>query len=198
MAENIESTTMAETESQVIETPGHDTPTVEELMAELAKERAEKAKLKNSFDTASSELSNAKKQLKAKMTAEEQEAEAKKAADEAKDARIQELESKFRTMDYSKRYMGIGMDEKTAESLSELTGELTDTDKFFSALGKFVQAVKKQSGEDALQTYLKDNQDIKAGSGATSKDEASIQFATNLASQKAGRGINEDLLKRLL
>lgn len=64
MAENIESTTMAETESQVIETPGHDTPTVEELMAELAKERAEKAKLKNSFDTASSELSNAKKQLK--------------------------------------------------------------------------------------------------------------------------------------
>ena len=101
-------------------------------------------------------------------------------------------------MDYSKRYMGIGMDEKTAESLSELTGELTDTDKFFSALGKFVQAVKKQSGEDALQTYLKDNPDIKAGSGATSKDEASIQFATNLASQKAGRGINEDLLNRLL
>ena len=48
MAENIESTTMAETESQVIETPGHDTPTVEELMAELAKERAEKAKLKSS------------------------------------------------------------------------------------------------------------------------------------------------------
>lgn len=196
MAENMEMTTG--TDIQESENMEKNTPTVEELMAELAKERAEKAKLKNSFDTASSELSNTKKQLKAKMTAEEQEVEAKKAADEAKDARIQELESKFRMMDYSKRYMGIGMDEKTAEALSELTGELTDTDKFFSALGKFVQSVKKQSGEDALQTYLKDNPDIKAGSGAASKDEASIQFAKNLAAQKSGTGINEDLLKKLM
>lgn len=196
MAENIEMTTG--TDIQESENMEKNTPTVEELMAELAKERAEKAKLKNSFDTASSELSNTKKQLKAKMTAEEQEVEAKKAADEAKDARIQELESKFRMMDYSKRYMGIGMDEKTAEALSELTGELTDTDKFFSALRKFVQSVKKQSGEDALQTYLKDNPDIKAGSGAASKDEASIQFAKNLAAQKSGTGINEDLLKKLM
>lgn len=196
MAENMEMTTG--TDIQESENMEKNTPTVEELMAELAKERAEKAKLKNSFDTASSELFNTKKQLKAKMTAEEQEVEAKKAADEAKDARIHELESKFRMMDYSKRYMGIGMDEKTAEALSELTGELTDTDKFFSALGKFVQSVKKQSGEDALQTYLKDNPDIKAGSGAASKDEASIQFAKNLAAQKSGTGINEDLLKKLM
>ena len=196
MAENMEMATG--TDIQESENMEKNTPTVEELMAELAKERAEKAKLKNSFDTASSELSNTKKQLKAKMTAEEQEVEAKKAADEAKDARIQELESKFRMMDYSKRYMGIGMDEKTAEALSELTGELTDTDKFFSALGKFVQSVKKQSGEDALQTYLKDNPDIKAGRGAASKDEASIQFAKNLAAQKSGTGINEDLLKKLM
>lgn len=173
-------------------------PTVEELMAQLAQERATNAQNKAALDKALKEKGELTKNLRAKMTAEEQEAEAKKAADEAKDARIQELESKFRTMDYSKRYMGIGMDEKTAETLSEMTGELTDTDKFFSALGKFVQAVKKQSSEDAVQTYLKDNPDIKAGSGAASKDEAAVQFAQNLASQKAGRGINEDLLKKLL
>lgn len=177
---------------------GGNTPTVEELMAQLAQERATSAQNKAALDKALKEKGELTKNLRAKMTAEEQEDEAKKAADKAKDARIQELESKFRTMDYSKRYMGIGMDEKTAEALSELTGELTDTDKFFSALGKFVQALKKQSSEDAIQAYLKDNPDIKAGSGAASKDEASIQFAENLAAQKAGRGINEDLLKKLL
>lgn len=191
MAENMETT--VGTESQAPESVENKAPTVEELMAELAKERAEKAKLKNSFDTASSELSNTKKQLKAKMTAEEQEAEAKKAADEAKDARIQELESKFRTMDYSKRYMGIGMDEKTAEALSELTGELTDTDKFFSALGKFVQAVKKQSSEDAVQAYLKDNPDVKAGSGDGEKNSLADERAVSIGKRTAGA--NEDILK---
>lgn len=57
--------------------PDEKEPTVEELMAQLAQERAEKAKLKNNFDKTSSELASTKKQLKAKQTAEEQEEEAK-------------------------------------------------------------------------------------------------------------------------
>ena len=85
-----------------------------------------------------------------------------RSADEAKDARIQELESKFRTMDYSKRYMGIGMDEKTAEALSELTGELPDADKFFSALDKFMKSKIKSAGEDAIQELIKKNPEIKS------------------------------------
>lgn len=172
---------------------GGSAPTVEELMAQLAQERAEKEKLRLAKDKANSEAAKYKKSWEAKTSAEEQEAEAKKAADEAKDARIQELESKFRTMDYSKRYMGIGMDEKTAEALSELTGELTDTDKFFSALGKFVQAVKKQSSEDAVQAYLKDNPDIKAGSGDGTKNSLAEERAMSIGKRTAGA--NEDILK---
>lgn len=169
------------------------TPTVEELMAQLAQERATNAQNKAALDKALKEKGELTKNLRAKMTAEEQEAEAKRVADEAKDARIQELESKFRTMDYSKRYMGIGMDEKTAEALSELTGELTDTDKFFSALGKFVQAVKKQSSEDAVQAYLKDNPDIKAGSGDGTKNSLAEERAVSIGKRTAGA--NEDILK---
>lgn len=172
---------------------GGNTPTLEELMAQLAQERATNAQNKAALDKALKEKGELTKNLRAKMTAEEQEAEAKKAADEAKDARIQELESKFRTMDYSKRYMGIGMDEKTAEALSELTGELTDTDKFFSALGKFVQAVKKQSSEDAVQAYLKDNPDIKAGSGGGTKNSLADERAVSIGKRTAGA--NEDILK---
>src|SRR5699024_1494421 len=170
-----------------------NTPSVDELMAELAKERAEKAKLKNSFDTASSELAATKKQLRTKMTAEEQIEEEKRLADEAKDAKIQELESKFRTMDYSKRYMGIGMDEKTAESLSELTGELVDADKFFCALGKFITASNKAAEENYRQELIKNNPDINAGSGGDTKNSLAEERAVSIGKRTAGA--NEDILK---
>ena len=189
MAENLETTTTVETENQNIENT-ENTPSVDELMAELAKERAEKAKLKNSFDAASSELAATKKQLRTKMTAEEQEQEAKREAEEAKDARIQELESKFRIMDYSKRYMGIGMDEKTAEALSELTGQLEDADKFFSALGKFITASNKAAEENYMQELIKTNPDIKAGAGNTDKNAWVADMAKELAHQKTGANAN--------
>ena len=192
MAENLETTTTVETENQNIEN-AENTPSVDELMAELAKERAEKAKLKNSFDTASSELAATKKQLRTKMTAEEQIEEEKRLADEAKNAKIQELESRFRTMDYSKRYMGIGMDEKTAESLSELTGELVDADKFFSALGKFITASNKAAEENYRQELIKNNPDINAGSGGDTKNSLAEERAVSIGKRTAGA--NEDILK---
>ena len=192
MAENLETMTTVEAENQNIEST-ENTPSVDELMAELAKERAEKAKLKNSFDTASSELAATKKQLRTKMTAEEQIEEEKRLAEEAKDAKIQELESKFRTMDYSKRYMGIGMDEKTAEALSELTGELADADKFFSALGKFITASNKAAEENYRQELIKNNPDINAGSGGDTKNSLAEERAVSIGKRTAGA--NEDILK---
>ena len=193
MAENLETTTTTETETPNTGTVENKTPTVEELLTKLAQKDADYAKLKNSFDTTSSELSTAKKQLKAKMTAEEQIEEEKRIADEAKDARIQELESKFRTMDYSKRYMGIGMDEKTAESLSELTGELADADKFFSALGKFITASNKAAEENYRQELIKNNPDINAGSGGDTKNSLAEERAVSIGKRTAGA--NEDILK---
>lgn len=196
MAENLETTTKTETETPNTETVENKTPTVEELLTKLAQKDADYAKLKNSFDTTSSELSTAKKQLKAKMTAEEQIEEEKRIADEAKDAEIKELKEKFRTMDYSKRYMGIGMDEKTAESLSELTGDLPDVDKFFSALDKFVKAKIKTAGENAVQELIKSNPDIKAGTGSTDKNAWVGDIAKELAHQKTG--VNTSNLERYM
>ena len=196
MAENLETTTTAETETPNTETVENRTPTVEELLTKLAQKDADYAKLKNSFDTTSSELSTAKKQLKAKMTAEEQIEEEKRIADEAKDAEIKELKDKFRVMDYSKRYMGIGMDEKTAESLSELTGDLPDVDKFFSALDKFVKAKIKTAGENAVQELIKSNPDIKAGTGSADKNAWVGDIAKELAHQKTG--VNTSNLERYM
>ena len=192
MAENLETMTV-ENETQTTETAENKTPTVEELMAQLAQERAEKEKLRLAKDKANSEAAKYRKSWESKTSAEEQEMEARKAADEAKDARIQELESKFRVMDYSKRYMGIGMDEKTAETLSEMTGELTDPDKFFSALGKFITASNKSAGENAVQDLIKKNPEIKAGSGDDTKTSLAEERAVSIGKRTAGA--NEDILK---
>ena len=193
MAENLETTTVETENVNVEDGVENEKPSVEELMAQLAQERAEKEKLRLAKDKANSEAAKYRKSWESKTSAEEQEMEARKAADEAKDARIQELESKFRTMDYSKRYMGIGMDEKTAESLSELTGELTDTDKFFSALSKFITVSNKSAGENAVQELIKNNPEIKAGSGADSRNSLSEEKAVSIGKRTAGA--NEDILK---
>ena len=196
MAENLETTTAVETESTTTETMENKTPTVEELLTKIAQKDADYAKLKNAFDSKASALSKTEKQLKAKMTAEEQIEEEKRIADEAKDAEIKELKEKFRTMDYSKRYMGIGMDEKTAESLSELTGDLPDVDKFFSALDKFVKAKIKTAGENAVQELIKSNPDIKAGTGSADKNAWVGDVAKELAHQKTG--VNTSNLERYM
>lgn len=176
---------------------GHEnTPTVDELLAQLAQERATNAQNKAALDKALKEKGELTKNLRAKMSAEEQEAEAKKAADEAKDARIQELESKFRMMDYSKRYMGIGMDEKTAETLSELTGELSDADKFFSALDKFMKSKIKSAGEEAIQELIKKNPEIKSGTGDSDKNALAKEKAKEAANRRSGADM--DILKHYI
>ena len=66
----------------------NNTPTVEELMAQLATERAEKEKYKSASDKASSEAAKYKKELRSKQTAEEQEAEAKAEADKLREEEL--------------------------------------------------------------------------------------------------------------
>lgn len=176
---------------------GYDnTPTVEELMAQLAEERAKSAKLQNEKDTASSEAANFKKQLRAKMSANEQEEAAKAEAEAAKDAKIQELETKFRLMDYSKRFMGVGMDETSATELAGLTGEIAEPDKFFSALDKFVKATIKKAGEDSVEALIKSNPSIKAGNGDGGGESLAVRKAKELS--RGNRTVNQDILKNYM
>ena len=78
-------------------------PTVEELMAQLAQERANSAKLQNDYNKASSEAANYRKQLKAKQTAEEQEEEAKREAEEEHKKYVQGLENTIKMTNATKR-----------------------------------------------------------------------------------------------
>ena len=163
------------------------TPSVEELMTELAQERAKGLRQKAALDDALKEKGELTKQLRAKMSAEEQEAEAKKEADEAKDARLQELEIKLRNMDYSKRFMGLGMDENVAEEISGIIGEIPDTDKFFTTLGKFIEGIRTKAAEDTIEKIKKENPGINAGTGSADKNAQAIEMARELAKKKTGQ-----------
>ncbi len=173
-----------------------DSPSVEELLAQLAEERAKSARLQNEKDSASSEAANFKKQLRAKMTANEQEEAEKKARDEAIEKELKELRNESRINKYSKRFMGIGMDESTATELASLTGEIAEPEKFFSVLDKFVKTTIKKAGEDSVEALIKSNPSIKAGNGSSDQDDEAVEIARESAKRKKNNGFNEEALKQ--
>lgn len=200
MAE-VETTNVNESENQnqTGETSENNV-TYDQLLEELAKAKAdaaqaiaEKENYKNSIDDLTRKNKKLTQSVRERMTADEQAEQAKAEAEAAKDARIKELESKFRVMDYSKRFMGIGMDEAAATELAGLTGEIAETDKFFSALDKFVKAAVKKAGEDSVQALIRSNPSIKAGNGA--EDEYAVGKDMAVAAAKRNSGANLDILK---
>lgn len=166
------------------------TLTYEELVAELAKERAESQKQRNLRDTASKEAAEYKKQLRAKLTAEEQESIAKQEADAAKDARIKELEEKMAIIDNTAFWGGksIGMDESLAKQTAEAEAK-GDKDKFRELIGKHIKAVR----DSAYQQALKDRPDIAAGHGSADKTTMAEEMA--IAAAKRRSGVDENILK---
>lgn len=116
---NIETTG---TENTPQETPVKEepkAPSIEELMAELAKERAEKVKLKNSLDNTASEAAKYKKALREKQSAEEIQNEEKQKAEEAQRQYIADLEAFKKKAEAKSRYALQGMSEELATQAAE-------------------------------------------------------------------------------
>jgi hypothetical protein len=129
-------------------------------MTELARERAEKAKLKNSFDNASSEAAKYKKQLREKQTAEEIQNEEKQKAEEQHKAYVAELEMFKRTAEAKARYALQGMSEDLAKLAAdaEVQGD-------YDALAQ----IQKQHTEALIKAkeseWLKNRPEINVGNG---------------------------------
>ena len=173
------------------EQEGEKKPSYDELLALLNAEKADKERIKNLKDVASREAADFKKKYREKMTAEEQAALEKKEADEAKDARIKELEEKMAVIDNTSFWGGksIGMDEALAKSTAE--AEATgDKEKFRENIAKHIKSIK----DSAYQQALADRPEIAAGNGAADKNSAAKDMA--VASAKRLGGVNEDIIKQ--
>ena len=115
-----EVTTQEQTEQQ-------EEISTESMLTENAKLRADVAKIKTALDKALHNNAELTKQLRAKMTASEQEAEAKREAEETQANRIKELENYKRRSEARERYMAtIGMPADLAKEAAdaEVNGDM--------------------------------------------------------------------------
>ena len=133
------------------------TPTIEELMAEIARERAEKEKYKNASDKNSAEAAKYKKELRSKQTAEEQEAEAKAEADRLKDEELENLRKELNHNKAVSAYKSI-QNEKVVETLIEAVSESDH-----NAIATIIENEKKAAVKAAQAEWLDSRPQANAG-----------------------------------
>ena len=148
---------------------------------------------KSVFDAKAAEASNLSKQLKGKMSEDEQR---KAAEDEAKQAEAQkfaDLESKYNELlknstlkEHTISLTGLGFDEKLA---GETATAIVDGDatKLFANMKKFLESYRK-----SIEKELMDKTPGVSGNGGQnqSEDDLAIKKAKELFGNKAGVGKN--------
>jgi hypothetical protein len=151
-------------------TPDPKTPTIEDLQLQLAEERAKAQKFKSSFDKVASEVAEYKKQLKAKLTEDEQK-QLEIEEERAKQAEyIKELEDFKKMSDATNRYLTVaGMSAELAKEAAE--AELNgDMDALTQVYNKHKEMVKKN-----LETeFLKGRPPLSSGSNGSVKTKEDI------------------------
>lgn len=113
--------TETQPQSKPEQPPENKTPTVEELMAQLATEKANAVKNKQALDKALREKGEVTKALRAKQTAEEQEAEAKAEAERQQKEQYEETLKELNHIKAVSAYKNIS--ENAVESLIEAVAD---------------------------------------------------------------------------
>ena len=183
---------MAETETlaETVETNVNDNSTSEtevtanetnnDVSAELAKAKADYAKLKAALDKATKEAGDAKKALRAKQSAEEIAAEEQKAQDEATKKELDELRREVAKAKAVKSVMSkLGTDEETSGKIAEYLYGAEDVEAALTEFQRFVVAKEK-----ALR--LEYGKVPPPGAGGANGEDAETQKAIELA-KKIGR-----------
>lgn len=155
-----------------------NTPTVEQLMAQLAAERAEKEKNKIALDKALKEKGDITKQLRAKQTAEEQEAEAQaeaqRLAEEEKEA-LRKENNRFKAMAAYKFF-----DEKTVDKWLEAVSEADH-----ATLSAMIEAEKQKAVKEAQAEWMKSRPPVNAGQYLSMTKEQIMSIADRDERRKA-------------
>lgn len=150
-------------------------PSYEDLVRQLAEEKANSAKLKAASDKQSADISKYKNQIKDLMTEDQRKAAEKK---EQEESTLQELENLRRELGQMKaiaKYRALGMDEALAKETAE--AEIAgDMDKVAECYEKHINTVKANE----YQRFLDGRDDPHSGRG-----NGSNNVAEDLARQAA-------------
>ena len=173
------------TETVVEESPkdnakqGESSPTVDELLAQLALAKAESAKLKSANDKLSKESAEYKRQQRATMTAEEQ----KNAEIEEKiKALTERAELAEKENNHNKAvaaYKSLS-DEATIEQLIDA---ISDADH--NAIAAIITAEKQKAVKEAQADWLKNRPQISSGVGTAMTREQIMAISDTAERQRA-------------
>lgn len=178
-------TTVTETQTQPT---AETTPSVEELMAQLAIEKAEREKSKLALDKALKEKGDITKQLRAKQTAEEQEAEAQKEAQRIADEERESMRKELNHIKAVNAYKAIS-DEKAVESLIEA---VSDADH--NAIAQIIANECKKAVAEAEAKWLKDRPRVQHGQYSSMTKEQ-IMAITDRDEKLRAIAMNPELFK---
>lgn len=140
MAEEI---TREGTENQQTENAKEQTPSVDELMAQLAQLTADRDKYKSANDRLSKSEAEMKRQLRARQTAEEAEAEAKAEAERLREEEFEQMKKELNHNKAVNAYRSI-TDEKMVESLIDAVSD-ADHSAIANLLEKYAAAKVKEA-----------------------------------------------------
>lgn len=171
MAEEIKSNVETTTESKVTD---NATPTVEELMVQLASERAEKERHKSALDKALKEKGDITKQLRAKQSEDERLAEEQAEAQRIRDEEYEALKAENNRMKAVGAYKGISS-EKVVANLIEAVSNADH-----NAIAQIIANECKKAVADAEANWLKDRPRVNHGqySGMTTEQIMAITDST--------------------
>lgn len=139
-------------------------------------------KMKDAFDKASSELAEAKKKEKAKMSEEEK----KKAELEEKDKKFSDMEKEL-TMLKMEKTLSKTFDEKTTKEVSEAI-ITSDTEKLVDLIFKSQEEFRKKVMEEAKKEFSKQGKIPGASDSGSEGDNSKI---AELAKKKSAKVENK-------
>lgn len=156
-----------------------NTPSVEELMAQLATAKADAEKYKTANDKLSKSEAEMKRQLRAKLSAEEQEAEAQKEAQRLADEERESMRKELNHIKAVNAYKAIP-DEKVVESLIDA---VSDADH--NAIATIIENEKKKAVAEAEAKWLKERPRVQHGQYSSMTKEQIMAIADRDERQKA-------------
>lgn len=152
--------------------------TVEGLLSQLAEQKAAMTKMKSDYDKLMKSEGDMRKKLNAKLSAEEQAAQAKAEEENATKEHLAEVERKLALIEATNRYLKMGMSEELANETA--TAEVDENRDLVNLnIAKYQSEWQKAKEAEIRQQYL--DQMPMPQSGNSSEVDYSKQYNEALA-----------------
>lgn len=175
---------------EVIQNETPDTPTVEELTAELASLKAEKEKTKLALDKSLKERSQLVKSLREKQTTEEAEEEERKAKEEKLNADYESALAELNHLKATNAYKSTFSEEKTIENLIEAVKNGNHAE-----IANIFTKEKEKAIKEAEAEWMKSRNRVNFSSGASEMTAEQIMAIPNIAERRKAIAENLDKFK---